>query len=230
MTSKSRASRREAARHQRQTSASRWLLPIGALALGGVAVLAILLSQGGSTGAAVVSPSASAASSEGLTGPPVITGSPLPKFTTTANDSAVGLTAPVVHGHDYSGAPVSIAPTGKPMMVLFAAHWCPHCQREVPLIQAWIDSGKAPTDVDMISVSTAIDPTLPNYPPEAWFASVHWTLPVIVDSTNSVAQAYGLNGYPFFVILDGSGKVYERLGGEIPISQLESVLAAVPRS
>ena len=36
----------------------------------------------------------------------------------------------------------------------------------------------------------------PNYPPDVWLASEGWTLPVLVDPTNSVAQAYGLSAYP----------------------------------
>ncbi len=138
--------------------------------------------------------------------------------------------APTVVGQDYAGHTVTIAPTGKPMLVIFAAHWCPHCQREVPLIQQWINEGKAPPDVELRSVSTGIEPTAPNYPPEAWFESVGWTVPLIVDPTNSVATAYGLSSYPYFVLLDGKGAVVSRFSGEIAISDLEAVLAAVPRS
>jgi thiol-disulfide isomerase/thioredoxin len=115
-------------------------------------------------------------------------------------------------------------------MVIFAAHWCPHCQREIPIVQAWVDAGGVPKDVDLISVSTAIDPTQPNYPPEAWFEREGWTLPIIVDPTNTVAAAYGLASYPYFVILDGAGNVFGRLSGEIPVADLERILAAVPRS
>ena len=88
-------------------------------------------------------------------------------------------------------------------MVIFAAHWCPHCQREIPIIQDWVDGGGLPDDVDIVTVSTGIEPTAPNYPPEAWFEREGWTAPVIVDETGSVAQAYGLASYPYFVILDG---------------------------
>ena len=32
----------------------------------------------------------------------------------------------------FDGAPLTIAPTGKPMLVVFLAHWCPHCNAEIP--------------------------------------------------------------------------------------------------
>ena len=44
------------------------------------------------------------------------------------------------------------------------------------------------------------------------------------------ATAYGLTSYPFLTILDGAGNVYARLVGEVPVSDLEQILATVPRS
>jgi thiol-disulfide isomerase/thioredoxin len=225
MTSKSRSSRRESARQQeRRRSTTRWLLPVGGLVVAVVAVVAIVLSQGSSGATTNPSPSIAQVIE------PTVTGDALPKFDGAVADPAKGLAGPLVQGHDYQGDPVSIAPTGRPTMIIFAAHWCPHCQREVPIIQAWVDAGRVPSDVDLISVSTAIDPTQPNYPPEAWFEREGWTLPIIVDPTNTVAVAYGLASYPYFVILDGAGNVFARLSGEIPVSDLERILAAVPRS
>jgi cytochrome c biogenesis protein CcmG, thiol:disulfide interchange protein DsbE len=234
MTKSSRASRREAARRADQGSASRWLLPAAGVVIAAVAVIAVVLSQGGAAPSATPSASTAAgpsspAASGGPPGEPTITGAALPRFTGSRPDPAAGLTAPVVHGSDYAGAPVSIEPNGRVTMVIFAAHWCPHCQREIPVIQAWVDGGGLPSDVDIVTVSTGIDPTLPNYPPEDWFAREGWTAPVIVDPTNSVAAAYGLASYPYFVILDGQGAVFARTSGEVPIAGLEEVLAAVPR-
>ena len=236
------------------STASRWLLPASGVIVVAVALIAFVLSQspgadvgtgpsgspsvapsataGPSTAAPSVEPSAatSAAASAAADLEPIIIGTPLPKFDGSVPDPAAGLAAPVVNGFDHSGQPVAIAPTGRVTMVIFAAHWCPHCQREIPLLQAWVDAGGLSPDVDIVTVSTAIDPTLPNYPPEDWFAREHWTAPVMVDPTNTVAAAYGLPGYPYFVILDGAGDVYARLTGEIPVDQLASVLANVPRS
>ena len=233
MTQPTRAQRRAASRKPEPTSsASRWLLPAAAIVLLGVGGLAWFLGQGGGAGATPsAAPSVGASSSSvAEIGAPVITGTPLPKFTSPTDDPAVGLAAPVVQGHDYAGAPVAIEPNGRVQMVIFAAHWCPHCQREIPVIQAWVNDGGLPDDVDIVTVSTGIDPSAPNYPPEAWFEREGWTAPVIVDETNSVATAYGLASYPFFVVLDGTGNVFARFSGEIPTDDLERILASVPRS
>ena len=125
------------------------------------------------------------------------------------------MTAPTVQGASFDGSPVAIQPNGRPTAIVFVAHWCPHCQREVPVIQSWINANGMPQGVDFVSVATGIDPSGPNYPPDAWLAREGWTLPVIVDPTNSVAMAYGLSAYPYWVFLDGEGKVVSRTTGEL---------------
>lgn len=223
MTLRSRESRRIAAR-QRDRSQNRWVLPAAGLVIAAVAVIAVLVGMNASGSG--TTPSASPVA----VGPPTITGAALPRFTQTIGDPAKGMIAPVVTGQDYRGQPVAIQPTGRPQLVIFAAHWCPHCQVEVPRVQAWVDAGKAPSDVDIRLVSTAVDPAAPNYPPEAWLEQVGWSSPVIVDTTSTAGDAYGVSAYPFFTLLDGQGKVLARMSGEIPVSELESLLAAVPRS
>jgi thiol-disulfide isomerase/thioredoxin len=115
------------------------------------------------------------------------------------------------------------APDGRFTMVLFVAHWCPHCQREVPLVQQWVDQGGLPEGVDLVSVSTAIDPSRPNYPPDAWLAREGWTAPVLVDADNSAAEAAGLTAYPFFVAVRADGTVVQRTSCELTTDQLDAI-------
>jgi cytochrome c biogenesis protein CcmG/thiol:disulfide interchange protein DsbE len=235
---------------------SRWILGAAAVVIVGAAVLAIVLGGGlsgpgsspavptspGTAGASAASgapatsgastpapPAASASSgASGAAGDaPVISGSPLPQFPATGDDPAKGLTAPTVQGASFDGTPVAIEPAGRPTAVLFIAHWCPHCQREVPLIQSWISANGMPQGVDFVSVATGIDPAAPNYPPQTWLANEGWTVPVIVDPTNSVARAYGLSAYPFWVFLDSGGKVVLRATGELTIDNITTILATL---
>ena len=222
MTSRSRSSRRESRRAEARGSTARWLMPVVAIVIVGVAAIAIILGQNSSSSEASPGPSTPAA------GPPQISGNSLPLFKSAVGDAATGLVAPVAIGHDDADATVTIEPSGRTKLVIFAAHWCSHCQREIPVLQDWIDAGRVPSGVDLVSVSTAIDPTAPNYPPGAWFEREGWTVPVMVDPTGSVAKAYGLNAYPYFVVLDGEGRVTARLTGEADPATLEALLAAVP--
>jgi cytochrome c biogenesis protein CcmG/thiol:disulfide interchange protein DsbE len=228
-----RQARREEARQAGSGGGSRtrWLIPglvIAAIAI--AAVVAIVL-PGASTqsggASSSVPPSVSGAAASGsatASGQPVITGVSLPEFKGATGDPAVGMPAPQVRGSDFDGMPVAIENDGRPKVVLFLAHWCPHCQREVPLVQDWVDSGAVPDGVDLLSVATSIDPAASNYPPDAWFQREGWTVPVIVDPTNSVASAYGLSAFPYWVFIGPDGAVRARTVGELPIANLETVI------
>jgi cytochrome c biogenesis protein CcmG, thiol:disulfide interchange protein DsbE len=229
-----RAARREEARRAGAGGGgprNRWLVPalvVAAIAV--AAVVAIVLPGAGRPSGGTSSslpPSASGAPASGngaASGAPVISGASLPTFTGASGDSAVGMPAPEVRGSSFDGAPVAIEKDGRAKVVLFIAHWCPHCQREVPVIQDWVDTGAVPEGVDLISVATSIDPAAPNYPPDAWLQREGWTVPVIADPTNSVATAYGLNAFPYWVFIGPDGTVRARTVGELPIANLETVI------
>ncbi len=233
-----RQARREEERRKGTARAARnrWLIP-GLLA--GVIVVAAAVAVflpglgGGGGGSSSLPPTtapgsgASEPPTAGSSAAPVITGAALPEFQyqlPDAPDTAVGMPAPEVRGADFAGKQVAIAKDGRPKVILFIAHWCPHCQREVPLIQAWVNAGGVPSGVDVISVATSIDPSRPNYPPDAWLAREGWTVPVIADPTNSVAGAYGLPAFPYWVFVGPDGNVRARAVGELTTDNLKTVI------
>lgn len=224
MTSRSRASRRAAARDaERGRGPRRWLWPAVAAVIVLAAVVAIVLSQG-SSGGSSARPSGSPAASLAPGSGPTVRGSGLTVLANPGNDASVGAAIPEVEGTSFDGSPVAIARDGRPKVLLFLAHWCSHCQAEVPVVQDWLDAGGGPDDVDLISVATAIDPTLPNHPPEAWLEREGWTVPVIVDPAGTVADAYGLSAFPFWVFVDADGTVAARRTGELSIADLEGLI------
>lgn len=162
-----------------------------------------------------------------------VTGPALPPLPTdtSAADPAVGMIAPTLSGQDWSGHTTTIGPDGTPKVVLFLAHWCPHCQREVPVVQQWIDQGGGNPKVELISVATSIDPTQPNFPPSAWLARDGWTAPVIADDRNdTAAQAYGLPAFPYWVVLDGNNKVLARTTGELDTNTIGTIFNLAAQS
>ena len=71
----------------------------------------------------------------------------------------------------------------------------------------------------MFSVSTLVDNSRGNYPPDEWLAD--WPVRTLVDSTDSsAARAYGLESTPFWVFVDAEGKVVGRASGTIAPSDL----------
>lgn len=145
------------------------------------------------------------------------------------DDPAVGATAPGLQGFSFDGTPVSVTPgDGQPTMVVFLAHWCPHCNREVPRLVGWNDDGRVPAGLRIVGVSTGARDDAPNWPPSEWIADEDWPWPVMADTEEQVAAAaYGLPGYPFFVVIGADGTVLHRQSGEVPIDTLEQVLASV---
>jgi len=158
-----------------------------------------------------------------------VTGDALPAFdsVSTATDTAIGLPAPVVSGKGFTGTEITTDGAGTPTLLVFLAHWCPHCQREVPLLVQWEKDGKTPTGVDVIAVATGTDPANPNFPPSEWLAREEFPAlwPVIADSADKkAANAFGLSGYPYFVLVDAQGNVFKRLSGEIPMDELTAMI------
>jgi cytochrome c biogenesis protein CcmG, thiol:disulfide interchange protein DsbE len=192
-----------------------------------VVALVIAVAIGGGDDDTATSGDNGTGSDAATTGTVVASGTPLPQLDDPDNDPAIGMTFPTLTGVNQEGDPMTIEPDGRPKMVLFLAHWCPHCQREVPVVQKWVDDGNLPEGVDLVSVSTAIDPSRPNYPPDAWLAREGWTAPVLVDSDNSAAEAVGLSAYPFFVAVDAEGKVAQRTSGELTTEQLDAFAAEI---
>jgi thiol-disulfide isomerase/thioredoxin len=160
-----------------------------------------------------------------------VTGDVLPAFDESANpDPAVGMLAPVLSGKGFTGNVVTTASSGTPTLLVFLAHWCPHCQREVPLLVEWEKSGKMPGNIDVLAVATGTDSANPNYPPSEWLARENFpaTWPVMADSADKIGgNAFGLAGYPYFVLVGGDGKVLVRMSGEVPMDELTAIILAL---
>lgn len=194
-------------------SSGKWFLfaIIGVFIVGGLGV-AVAISRGGADDPDNFPASAAVQ----------IDGDPLPALaqgggiTSGQPDDAVGMTAATLTGEDFLGETVTIEADGRPKAVYFIAHWCPHCQDEVPLVQGLINAGQVPEGIDIYSVSTAIRPASGNFPPYSWLEDEGWTPPVMLDTEVSDALvAYGAGGFPYVVYLDGDNKVLFRTTGSL---------------
>jgi cytochrome c biogenesis protein CcmG/thiol:disulfide interchange protein DsbE len=164
--------------------------------------------------------------SESLT----VTGEALPPLEDPDNDAAVGMASPVVIGATFDGTEVSIGgPTDGPTMLVFLAHWCPHCNDEIPEIVTLRDRGDLPDNLNIIGVSTAVQDDRDNFPPSSWIVEKDWTWPVLADTADSEAiQLYGGTGFPFTVMLNADGTVNARKSGSESADQiLEWINAAL---
>ena len=198
-----------AAARRKQKKQPPWLW-IGTAALVVVLAVAAIVSSGGDE---------KKTSAEGVeeTRPVTVTGTALPEYEPGSGaDPAVGQTIPEVTGQSFDGSPVEIRNDGRAKVIIFVAHWCPHCQKEIPLLAGYLESNSLPDGVDLYTVSTGVVSNRPNYPPSAWLEEEGWTVKTLADSEDGkAADAFGLSGFPFFVAADASGKVVVRTSGEI---------------
>lgn len=156
-----------------------------------------------------------------------VSGSPLAPLPESGDDPAVGQVAPAMLSERPNGA-VSIEPgaDGEPTMLVFLAHWCPHCQSELPRIVELASDGEL-DGVRTVAVLIATDESRPNFPPSAWLDRERWTGEEFYDDADGLASAaYGVTSFPFLVFLDADGKVVQRLAGEQEPKAITAAVAA----
>ena len=125
-------------------------------------------------------------------------------------------------GQDYAGNDVEVVPgEDGPLMLVFLAHWCPHCNAEIPVLQEWEASGAIPEDLSIVGISTGVRPEAENYPPDEWLARMGWAWPVIADDDGTLAELYGVQSFPYIVFIDEDGEIIGSTTGEQPISALQ---------
>jgi thiol-disulfide isomerase/thioredoxin len=142
-----------------------------------------------------------------------------------ASDAAMGKTAPTLNGYTFAGNPVSITPgaSAQPIMLVFLAHWCPHCNREVPRLIDWKELGLVPEGLRVIGVTTASRNDQANWPPSDWIEEMKWPFEVFVDSeAGDAANAYGVDGFPFIAMVNAEGKIVGRHSGELELADLDA--------
>ena len=158
-----------------------------------------------------------------------VSGRALPLFESVDSDTAPGAEAPMATGSDLlTGETVELVTAGRPLAIGFFAHWCPHCQREVDELTAWLETNDLPDSVDFVGVSTFEDSQRENHPPAEWFANEGWNHPVIGDTADiAVAQAFGVSSVPFWVLVNADGTVAARLSGNVGPAALADILSAL---
>lgn len=155
-----------------------------------------------------------------------VDGNDLPVLPSGAADPAVGLTAPTVSGEDLEGNDITIGPDGRAKIMVLLAHWCQFCQREVPVIQQWVEGGGLPEGVDLYGATVLTNRVRDGdtWPPQDWLAEEGWTSPTIKDDqAGSIVSAYGMTGTPTYVVLGPDNENLGRLSGEIGVVGLNAL-------
>jgi cytochrome c biogenesis protein CcmG/thiol:disulfide interchange protein DsbE len=204
---------------------NQWVFPAVLAGVVVVGILAVVLvAAGGDDGDA---PGGKEAVTE-VSAEVAVEGTTLPAYSSSGLDGAVGDPAPTIGSVNFQGGNVSAGgATGSPYALVFLAHYCPHCQTEVPRLVALARNGQI-EGVDVIGVTTGTTDQAPNYPPSEWLAREDWDFPVLLDDNQgSAGEAFGLRSYPFFVFVDADGNVAGRISGEISEEDLTVIFRAL---
>jgi thiol-disulfide isomerase/thioredoxin len=200
------------------------LFPVILVGLVAVAIVVALVVAGGD--ANDPSDDASDQVVDAQVGPVALLGEPLPAFEGD-DDPAIDTASPGMEATTFDGEAVTIDPAdGTGRMIGFFTHTCPHCQREVPTVVDWIDEGRLPDGVEVVAVSTAVDPGGPNYPPSEWFAREGFEELVLRDDQDvTLGSGFGLTSFPYWVVTNAEGEVVTRASGENTPEQLDELAA-----
>lgn len=195
--------------------------------VGAVVVAAAIVAV--ATNGSSSSPSGTAVVTNSEYQPVRITGDALPVMPEAGTDPGIGAKVPAVEGYDFSGDAVSldVAASGKPTMVVFLAHWCPHCNREIPRILEWAATVGVPEGLRIVGVATGSRNDYPNWPPSAWLVDMGWKWEKLADTRDGqVFSAYGGTSFPTMVLVAPDGTVMDRFSGEAEVSELEARITA----
>ena len=150
-------------------------------------------------------------------GETTVTGDLLPEFSGENDDNiALGLAAPIFSAPNENSEIVTLEKNGNAKALLFLAHWCGYCQKEVPIVQRVINTIGVPDGVEVIAIATSIDRGRENYPPQKWLDEEGWSETQLYDLDKEIGSAYGLNAFPYWVFLDKDLNVIARRTGNLP--------------
>lgn len=153
-------------------------------------------------------------------------GAQLPPLPESGDDPATGTAAPTLEGVSPTGQGTAVA-FDQPTLIAFMAHWCPHCQAELPELVELAEAGGL-DGIDAVVVLTGTDESAPNYPPGPWVDREGWTGRVLLDDADgTAASAFGLTSYPYLVLVDADGDVIDRNAGGLGLDGLRDFVGQV---
>jgi thiol-disulfide isomerase/thioredoxin len=140
---------------------------------------------------------------------PFVVGQAIPDF------SAPGLAGGRVAWSDYEGAPTVLS---------IWAPWCPSCQKELPILDRVVREFPG---ISLVTIVTAIGDK-PGPTPEGYLADKGLTFPAAVDDrAGTLAEAFGITGFPTLYFVSSDGTVAEYGIGELSEARLRTAIGSL---
>ncbi len=91
--------------------------------------------------------------------------------------------------------------SGKPLLLIFWATWCPPCLQEIPVLEQWHKEYSDRFNILAVHVGQ------PHEPLNEFMPRMGISYPVVLDLESRAASLYGVSGLPVAVVLDPEGKI-----------------------
>lgn len=173
-----------------------------------IVVIAVVFSDGGDAVSA-----AGSVSIDRAPGPPLAVGEAVPTWV-----------APSLGGDGdvrWSDA------VGRPTVLSVWAPWCPHCQAELPRLDAAL---QAYPQIELVTVATSIGDR-PGPTPQEYLDDVGSSFQVGVDdAADTLMRGLGVASFPTTYYVGSDGTVMDVTTGEVDPEQLEQILARLAQS
>lgn len=155
---------------------------------------------------------------------------PLDPLTQSSGDSIAGRdSAPLATVRTLDGEQITIGAPGQAQLLVFLAHWCPACDRELDTLRQ-LPGTTIPDDVQVIAILTAEDQLAPNWPAERWFTGRVPRMIAARDSADSeLYSTYGLSQFPAWVAIDADGIVRQRVHGLLGLDDVAQLAQLASR-
>lgn len=105
---------------------------------------------------------------------------------------------------------------GKPTLLIFAAEWCPYCQRELADVQKFYEENK--DNINVVVVFTRRKTNLSAT--KKYVEDSKFTFPVYYDTTNTLMTAFKVKTVPYNLIVQNS-RIQKDLGGSKNYEELK---------
>jgi len=167
-----------------------------------------------------------------VAGPVSVEGEPIQvAYPESGPDPAIGQPSPVITVLDYDDQEVVLGAPGRAQVLVFLAHWCPACAQELPTLRDIVAADGVPDDVDLVFVTTGLDPARPNWPPRTWLddAGLGQVTTVRDDAGDPLMRTFGLRAYPAWAVIDADGVLVARRQGVLSAVGVAQLLDVATR-
>ena len=106
---------------------------------------------------------------------------------------------------------------GKPTLFIFAAEWCPYCQRELSAVQKFYEENK--DNINVVVVFTRRKTNLSAT--KKYVEESNFTFPVYYDADDSIMKGFKADSIPYNIKIENS-TIENLLGGTMKYDNIKS--------